>query len=493
MSNLSDLLPAGAGGKQVDFVASGNLSNGQIVALKTDGTVEIISAVTESYGSIMASGASNTLYMSGCYNASTSRIIVIGRGGSSDAIYMLGTVSGNAITFFNYGTAVGGYSGVSTNYMAIASETNSAYVMFVTQEPENNNYGAATVGLISGSSITWGSKYVYSSVYTLWNQVSYDPDTNRFLAPYQNSSSQNGGIVVLQRTSGTSITGGSVVDFSTGGNEQPRYFMMTYDTAADKTLMCWTDMSGSKAGKASAISISGTTPTLGTVNSFVTGEVYVGDSSYDPVQNKHLLLTNIYFNATSNYGYGATILSISGSTVTATVTTTIVAGGSGQFYGATCQYTPSSGLFTVGLVNASKYLQAGSIDISTGTPVLSSLTTTSTAPTGSTTYPYLTSFLNTDIGNVAFVFKGTSNAAWTQMYVPGSSNNTSFIGITDAAISSGASGSVTIKGGISSNVSSLTPNSNYYVQTNGTLSTTTSTQLAGRALSSTSINLDYTT
>ena len=72
-------------------------------------------------------------------------------------------------------------------------------------------------------------------------------------------------------------------------------------------------------------------------------------------------------------------------------------------------------------------------------------------------------------------------------------NNTSFLGITDAAISSGASGSVTIKGGISSNVTSLTPNSNYYVQSDGTLSTTTSTQLAGIALSSTSINLDYTT
>tara|TARA_R110001592_G_scaffold352220_1_gene649883 strand:+ start:2318 stop:2671 length:354 start_codon:yes stop_codon:yes gene_type:complete len=75
----------------------------------------------------------------------------------------------------------------------------------------------------------------------------------------------------------------------------------------------------------------------------------------------------------------------------------------------------------------------------------------------------------------------------------GGGNLSSFIGISDAAISSGASGSVTIKGGISSNVTSLTPNSNYYVQTNGTLSTTTSTELAGRALSSTSINLDYTT
>ena len=38
MTNLSDLFPAGAG-KQVSFVASGTLSNGQTVILNTNGTV----------------------------------------------------------------------------------------------------------------------------------------------------------------------------------------------------------------------------------------------------------------------------------------------------------------------------------------------------------------------------------------------------------------------------------------------------------------------
>jgi len=73
------------------------------------------------------------------------------------------------------------------------------------------------------------------------------------------------------------------------------------------------------------------------------------------------------------------------------------------------------------------------------------------------------------------------------------SNFTDFIGITDAAISDTASGSVTIKGGISTNVTGLTANLTYYVQSDGSLSTTASDVLAGKALSSTSINLDYTT
>jgi hypothetical protein len=42
MSNLSELLPAGAGAKSADFVASGTLGSGVTVALKSDGTVEAV-------------------------------------------------------------------------------------------------------------------------------------------------------------------------------------------------------------------------------------------------------------------------------------------------------------------------------------------------------------------------------------------------------------------------------------------------------------------
>ena len=71
-------------------------------------------------------------------------------------------------------------------------------------------------------------------------------------------------------------------------------------------------------------------------------------------------------------------------------------------------------------------------------------------------------------------------------------NYTDFIGIADAAISDTASGNITIKGGVAANgLSSLTPGSTYYVQSDGTLSTTSSDVTAGKALSATSINLDY--
>ena len=80
----------------------------------------------------------------------------------------------------------------------------------------------------------------------------------------------------------------------------------------------------------------------------------------------------------------------------------------------------------------------------------------------------------------------------TEFYTPQSTNVSKFIGIADAAIADTATGSVTIKGGIASNgLSSLTPNSVYYVQTDGTINTTSTGTRIGKALSSTSINLEF--
>jgi sugar lactone lactonase YvrE len=58
-------------------------------------------------------------------------------------------------------------------------------------------------------------------------------------------------------------------------------------------------------------------------------------------------------------------------------------------------------------------------------------------------------------------------------------NSTDFIGISDAAISDTASGSVTIKGGISTNVTGLTANALYYVKKSGGLTPTTTYATSG--------------
>ena len=77
---------------------------------------------------------------------------------------------------------------------------------------------------------------------------------------------------------------------------------------------------------------------------------------------------------------------------------------------------------------------------------------------------------------------------------PGGYSVADYIGVSEASISSAASGNVTLKGGIlTSGVSGLTPGVDYYGQSDGSISTTSTSPAVkiGKALSATSINLEY--
>ena len=94
-------------------------------------------------------------------------------------------------------------------------------------------------------------------------------------------------------------------------------------------------------------------------------------------------------------------------------------------------------------------------------------------------------------------YAGSGNGDLTSLLMaPGSTNLTAsnFLGISDAAISSAASGNITIKGGIAATgLSSLTPASDYYAQNDGTITTSTDGVKVGKALSLSLIHISEPT
>jgi len=64
-----------------------------------------------------------------------------------------------------------------------------------------------------------------------------------------------------------------------------------------------------------------------------------------------------------------------------------------------------------------------------------------------------------------------------------------FIGITAEAISDTATGAVNVYGGINEAQTGLTIGADYYVQADGSLSTTVSSVKVGQAISATTINM----
>ena len=115
MSNLTDLLPAGAGGKQVSFVASGTIGNGVTVALNSDGTV---SPAESNFSNSVVFESEDITGVGSAYDTNTNKIVVAYKdGGNSDyGTAVVGTVSGASISF---GTPVVFESASSGNISAV--------------------------------------------------------------------------------------------------------------------------------------------------------------------------------------------------------------------------------------------------------------------------------------------------------------------------------------------------------------------------------------
>lgn len=477
MTNLSDLFPAGAG-KQVSFVADGTLSNGQAVALKTDGTVEAVRGGDNAAGSDAQFESGAPYSVATAYDSTLGKIVVAysDTGNSFYGTVAIGTVSGTSISF---GTPVV-FNAATTDYLAVSYDVNAGKAVISYQDGGASNHGYAIVGTVSGTSISFGTEVVFNSATTQFNVSSYDANAQKVLLSYHGTSSY--GYSIVGTVSGTSISFGSPATFNSSYTSNPA---SVYDSNAQKVVIGYGNSGSSGAGTAIVATISGTSVSFGTPTEFQPGasNAYIS-LAFDSVNNK---IAVIYEDtASTNYGHGivgtvsGTGISFGTSVVFNTATTTFITAAYSVAAENILIYfrdTPYNGTVNTATISGT--------DISFGTETIivsGSVEFTSSVydvTNGKVVLAYTNSTSSTGVGNVI-----TSIA----------SNMASIIGITDAAISDTASGNVTIKGGIAaSGLSSLTPASDYYVQADGTISTVSTSPAVkiGKAMSATSINLEY--
>ena len=495
MSNLSELLPAGGGGKNVDFVASGTLSNGQTVALKTDGTVEAISATgsPQELGTpvTFTSGTSGSEYNSVAYDSANNKILIAYRdnGNSNYGTAIVGTVSGTSISF---GTAVV-FESAATAYCSATYDVSAEKVLIAYQDAGNSQIGTAIVGTISGTSVSFGSPAVFGAGATLFISSCYESEHNKVIIAYQDYGSSGYGRVRAATISGTSVSFGSVTNFETATTE---YISCVYSSTDKRIVISYKDSGNSSRGTSIAgiLEDPTTTPILnfGTAVVFNTGNCSHISSVYDSVNNKVVIA--FYLFGSGGRAVVGTVIPGTGSSASVSISFGSVAtiNGTAGLNDTSTAYDANTGNVVVSykdLTNSNHAtLAVGTVS---GTSVSFATPTVIQAVSSS----YFGSAYDSTAKKIVIAYRDNTNPFYgkSAVFAPISSNSADFLGITDAAISDTASGSVTIKGGISANVSGLTPNATYYVQDNGTLSTTTSSVLAGKALSATSINLDYTT
>ena len=496
MTNLSDLFPAGAG-KQVSFVASGNLSNGQTVFLKSDGTVE---GVQSSAGTITHDGTNAGMALSVYADMKTdwdnnSNVLVVFSINSSNyPTITAASVSGTTLTF---GTTVVLQSVTVTDQdatMGLKHHPTSAYGLAIW-----GNGGSALS--VSGYSIS-GTSVTHQGTTTASN---YNPPVFGSAVGYQTSDNQwliqgyngfNGSIEVFSCSGSYSGSTPSLTNLLSTGqafgmSSSSNSCDFAYDSTQEKMIwVCKT--STSPYVRYGIMDYNGGSFQIYSGNVGASGAAYIDQVSveYDAEADRGIIAYN-YDNANN---LKVVTIDVGASSATIGTATTVI---SGTSYGST-QFDLSYDTLNKRTVLAyqkndvtNQNALAVSVDSGGSTITLGTnkvLQTLGGVQALSTTY-------DPQNNEVLVTYWKSGNVVQTDfLSVTGTNNLANFIGITDEAISNTASGNVTIKGGISTNVSSLTIGSDYYVQADGSISTTSTSPAVkiGKALSATALNLEYT-
>ena len=460
MSNLTDLLPAGAGGKQVSFVATGTIGNGVTVGLNSDGTVSSIGLAS---GSMVEFSSNQVRYVASAYDSTNDKIVVAYRetaAGPDVGMAVVGTVSGTSISF---GTPVQFEAG-QTNYIDIVFDPDTSKVIIAYEDDTNSSYGAAIVGTVSGTSISFGTAVVFSSFNTRYTSIIYDTNADRVAIAFTKYDGFQQGWGIAGQVSGTSVSFGSAVRFDTDNSSfTVEMIDLTFDSTNNKVINIYKGNNNRFQGVIGTIS--GTAISWGTpvdVNTSTDNRFPSG--SFDTNAGKIFIA---YKDNATNYVLGV-VGTVSGTSISfGTAVTLASVGVNGEVSAAYNPDTQNHKVIYGSLVSPFEIRQFTATV--SGTSVSASGERAVTSDQGQVYQSGLTYDTNTN-QFVSASRTTSSEVGGGLVYVsPAGASNTDFIGITDAAISDTASGSVTIKGGISTNVTGLTPNQNYYVQSDGTL------------------------
>jgi hypothetical protein len=252
----------------------------------------------------------------------------------------------------------------------------------------------------------------------------YDTLNDKVVIAYLQDTVTPLGRCVVGTVSGTSTSWGTPVDFNAA---EVGDLDAAFDSNANKVVIAYRDTASTSDGTIVVGTVSGTSMSFGSETVFNTSSVADIKIVYDTGAKKSVL---IYTD--TNGGTGG--------------------GGDGRIVEVTVDGTTATVANDARVIDDARYDDPGGA-------------------------------YDSSAGRVVFAFRDTSdNDNDAIVHQTSSTNSGDFVGITDEAIANAATGSVVVEGGVTEKVSGLTTGSTYYVQDDGSLSTTSSSVTAGKAI-----------
>lgn len=481
---------------KIRAVANAAIAVGKPVVVNSDGTVSEVSdsAVPQDIGTPVTFQPYFQEEIAVVFDPDTGKMVLAYRDFNdlSKGKVIIGTISGDSVSF---GTPVTFGTNGNTEDISAAYDTTNNKVVIAFRDGNNSNYGTAIVGTVSGTSISFGTAVVFRSGNTNFPTAAYDPVNDRTLIAFRDNGNSSWGNAIAGQVSGTSISFGTNNFFDTN---TVTYITNVYDPQTGRFLISWSRPTSSDVGVAAVAYFDGSMNIqFGTVVTYETGAAYNNNSvaigngkvvtAYTDLDNNDYITLVIGTMPTST-PYAVTF---GPNRIPGTGSEDRVNGGES----ISLNYDSNADKLLItyrdrNATNIWRYIVATSndsfaSDITFGTPteLISGVLPGRVISGGYDSIqskillPYTDATAST-IGK-AVVFINES----------GNLNSENFIGFSDSTYANTQSASIDSTCSINAKQTGLTTGSKYYVQKDGTLSTTAGTPSveAGLAISATEI------
>ena len=464
------------------------------------------------------------------YTQATGGTIADGKAVIVNANGTVSSVGESALTEAK-GSEVEFEAGATYDQGVVYDSANDKVVIFY-RDAGNSDYGTAIVGTVSGDSISFGTAVVFESAYSSLIAPVFDSSNNKIVVAYRDGGNSGAGTAIVGTVSGTSISFGTAVVFESGNSNN--FIDASFDTSANKVVIAFRDNDDSNNGKAIVGTVSGTSISFGSANTFLAATTQHGSIAYDVANNRHVIAcqytsgiaivatvsgTSIAFGSQSEFETGSIIHTKAlydpniervhvfygdagdndkGKAVIGTVSDTSISfTGQATFYGS-AQVTDIGASFntSISAITLATRDNGGALNMYTSTATTSAYTFGSafSIDTGVTNGNVNNAHVSTaDRTVLAFTDVGDSNKGKAVVYT-GAGNVTNlttenFVGFMDGAALDGTNGEILSSCSIARNQTSLTPGQTYFVTGTGALSTTAGdpSVTAGTAISNTEL------
>ena len=280
-----------ANGKVViAYEDAGNLNYGTAI-------VGTVSGTSISFGTAVVFESATTEYLSAVYDSTNGKVVIAYQdaGNSNYGTAIVGTVSGTSISF---GTAVV-FRSASAIFIAAAYDSTNGKIVIAYKNSADLT-GEAIVGTVSGTSISFGTAIRFCDENMSYTAICFDSANGKVVVVYT-INAESAGAARVGTVLGTSISFGAPVVFA----GYTTYLSSVYDPSQGKVVIAWEGYyetvfyGGSIAGQVSRNSIVFEEELV-----FDSSDAYYASLAYDSTNGKVV----IAYSDSGNSNYGTAVV-----------------------------------------------------------------------------------------------------------------------------------------------------------------------------------------